>query len=221
MWERLPLPTNAGLLAVSPDSGTLLLNWNSENSGGYSNEASALWTTSAPEPWHQPQRWVPETDRYFLQTKWIPTHGIAVRYFEGTQARIALIQEHSFVPLELDKWSALSFDVSPNGVLAGYFVATDSQPKLGILDLNAEKPSLQCVDITHLANEISFQQSDDAAVQQWAWGRQRTICWNSDDGTSIEGVLYLPDDFSEDRHYPLLVIAHGGPGLAELMVRRD
>jgi dipeptidyl aminopeptidase/acylaminoacyl peptidase len=47
------------------------------------------------------------------------------------------------------------------------------------------------------------------------------IRWESDSGVTIEGVLYLPEDFSKETRYPLLVIAHGGPGTAELAVRRD
>src|SRR5258708_408230 len=35
--------------------------------------------------------------------------------------------------------------------------------------------------------------------------------WKSADGTTVEGVLYTPHDFSMKKKYPLLVVIHGGP----------
>ncbi|MCY0901366.1 MAG: S9 family peptidase [Firmicutes bacterium] len=40
---------------------------------------------------------------------------------------------------------------------------------------------------------------------------KRAVTWRSQDGQRIEGVLSLPDDYKEDRRYPLLVVIHGGP----------
>src|SRR5258708_7597258 len=40
--------------------------------------------------------------------------------------------------------------------------------------------------------------------------RREVISWKSADGTTIEGVLYTPSDFSLKKKYPLLVVIHGG-----------
>jgi dipeptidyl aminopeptidase/acylaminoacyl peptidase len=40
---------------------------------------------------------------------------------------------------------------------------------------------------------------------------REVISWKSGDGTTIEGVLYTPADFSVKKKYPLLVVIHGGP----------
>ncbi len=48
------------------------------------------------------------------------------------------------------------------------------------------------------------------------------ISWKSADGTTIEGVLYTPSDFSMKKKYPLLVVIHGGPtGVDQPIVNAD
>src|SRR5260370_33946127 len=46
--------------------------------------------------------------------------------------------------------------------------------------------------------------------------------WKSADGTTVEGVLYTPHDFSMKKKYPLLVVIHGGPtGVDQPIVNAD
>ena len=42
-------------------------------------------------------------------------------------------------------------------------------------------------------------------------GTREVVSWKSKDGTTIEGVLVKPRDFSPSTKYPLLVVTHGGP----------
>jgi dipeptidyl aminopeptidase/acylaminoacyl peptidase len=42
-------------------------------------------------------------------------------------------------------------------------------------------------------------------------GSREVVSWKSKDGTTIEGVLVKPKDFSPAKKYPLLVVTHGGP----------
>ena len=42
-------------------------------------------------------------------------------------------------------------------------------------------------------------------------GTSELISWNSSDGTPIEGVLHKPENFDNNKKYPLFVIIHGGP----------
>jgi len=52
--------------------------------------------------------------------------------------------------------------------------------------------------------------------------RREVISWKSADGTTIEGVLYAPPDFSLKKKYPLLVVIHGGPtGVDQPVVNAD
>src|SRR6266850_5368543 len=51
---------------------------------------------------------------------------------------------------------------------------------------------------------------------------REVISWKSADGTTIEGVLYTPADFSMKKKYPLLVVIHGGPtGVDQPIVNAD
>src|SRR5438445_9430931 len=48
-------------------------------------------------------------------------------------------------------------------------------------------------------------------LKGFALAHREVISWKSADGTTIEGVLYTPPDFSMKKKYPLLVVIHGGP----------
>lgn len=48
------------------------------------------------------------------------------------------------------------------------------------------------------------------------FGRQERIQWESTDGLTIEGILVYPLDERPERHYPLVVMPHGGPEMASL-----
>ena len=49
------------------------------------------------------------------------------------------------------------------------------------------------------------------SVEDWPLGTREVIEWASEDGASIEGVLFKPEGYDPGRRYPLLVIIHGGP----------
>ena len=52
--------------------------------------------------------------------------------------------------------------------------------------------------------------------------KREVISWKSADGTTIEGVLLTPPDFSMKKKYPLLVVIHGGPtGVDQPIVGAD
>jgi dipeptidyl aminopeptidase/acylaminoacyl peptidase len=50
-----------------------------------------------------------------------------------------------------------------------------------------------------------------AQLVPFAVGSREVISWKSADGTTVEGILVKPKDFSQTRKYPLLVVTHGGP----------
>jgi dipeptidyl aminopeptidase/acylaminoacyl peptidase len=79
-----------------------------------------------------------------------------------------------------------------NGVGAGLRAGADGQ--IG--------PSLQ--DIKKLTDL-------NAQTAGWITSTLEVVSWKSQDGTTIEGVLHKPTDFTPTRRYPLLVVIHGGP----------
>lgn len=48
-------------------------------------------------------------------------------------------------------------------------------------------------------------------IAGWPVGTSAVVAWKSTDGERIEGVLRKPAGFEAGRHYPLLVLIHGGP----------
>lgn len=48
-------------------------------------------------------------------------------------------------------------------------------------------------------------------TKSFTLGTREVISWQSQDGTTIEGVLIKPADFDPSKKYPLLCIIHGGP----------
>lgn len=48
-------------------------------------------------------------------------------------------------------------------------------------------------------------------VRGWPVGRQEVVSWESEDGTTVEGVVIYPPDFDRTRRHPLVVRIHGGP----------
>lgn len=51
----------------------------------------------------------------------------------------------------------------------------------------------------------------NSQIADWTLGTSEVVSWQSEDGTTIEGVLHKPADFDPNKKYPLLVVIHGGP----------
>ena len=51
----------------------------------------------------------------------------------------------------------------------------------------------------------------DTLEQKYAVPRQEKVTWKSNDGTTIEGVLMYPMNYTPGTRYPLVVQLHGGP----------
>lgn len=44
-----------------------------------------------------------------------------------------------------------------------------------------------------------------------SWGEAKSIHWTSN-GLSVQGWLLYPHDYDPEKHYPMVVLVHGGPG---------
>ncbi len=51
----------------------------------------------------------------------------------------------------------------------------------------------------------------DTFAQKFAVPRQDKVTWKSSDGTTIEGLLFYPANYTAGTRYPLVVQMHGGP----------
>jgi dipeptidyl aminopeptidase/acylaminoacyl peptidase len=51
----------------------------------------------------------------------------------------------------------------------------------------------------------------DDTLANVALGEARMVNWTAKDGTKLEGILTLPANYETGKHYPFLVLPHGGP----------
>lgn len=58
-----------------------------------------------------------------------------------------------------------------------------------------EEPSSEAIKLTH----VNPQQ------KEFKWGTVEQFSWTAYDGTPLDGLLYKPDDFNENKKYPLMV----------------
>jgi dipeptidyl aminopeptidase/acylaminoacyl peptidase len=89
-------------------------------------------------------------------------------------------------------------------------VAADGHSSAALRNSSNRPPEIwagpigQWKQITHLNDSVHA-----------TWGEMKSIHWTSD-GMTIQGWLLYPNDYHANRHYPLVVVAHGGPaGSAE------
>ena len=63
-----------------------------------------------------------------------------------------------------------------------------------------------------LGNELhKVTHEGDDTLAKVALGEVRIINWTAKDGTKLEGLLTLPANYEAGKHYPFLVLPHGGP----------
>jgi len=60
-------------------------------------------------------------------------------------------------------------------------------------------------DLRKITNE------GDDVLDKIALGEVRIVNWTAKDGTKLEGILTLPANYEAGKHYPFLVLPHGGP----------
>jgi len=70
-------------------------------------------------------------------------------------------------------------------------------PEAYVLKLGADTPT----QVSHT----------NAGLPKLPLGKTRVIRWKGPGNLEIEGLLTYPVDYQEGRHYPLIVISHGGP----------
>jgi dipeptidyl aminopeptidase/acylaminoacyl peptidase len=61
------------------------------------------------------------------------------------------------------------------------------------------------------AKPIRVTSTYDGLERDFIVPRQEKVEWISNDGTTIEGLLFYPIDYDQRRRYPLVVQMHGGP----------
>ena len=126
-------------------------------------------------------------------------------YFTGLQKTAS----HLF---QVDPGSAKITRVSqPDNLMAGSFSFTHNADRLAFTV--AAPTSMSEVFVSDMRGSFAPRKLSDFNEQAKAFtlGTREVISWQSQDGTTIEGVLIKPTDFDPAKKYPLLCIIHGGP----------
>ena len=125
-------------------------------------------------------------------------------YFSGLQKTAS----HLF---RVDPVSASITRVSqPDNVMAGAFSFTRSPDRIAF---TVASPTSMSEVFVSDARSFAPRKLTNLNEQTKAFtlGTREVISWQSQDGTTIEGVLIKPADFDASKKYPLLCIIHGGP----------
>jgi len=125
-------------------------------------------------------------------------------YFTGLQKTAS----HLF---RLDPVSAKITRVSqPDNVMAGSFSFTHNADRIAFTV--ASPTSVNEVFVSDTQNFAPRKLTNlNEQTKPFTLGTRELISWQSQDGTTIEGVLIKPADFDPAKKYPLLCIIHGGP----------
>ena len=120
--------------------------------------------------------------------------GLVVEWQDGTNRRIERIDEDGNITPMVTGNGVMAFasSVSKRGNSAAYIKAAIGSPTDVYVDGQR---------ITDLASTFAKRRVS----------RRQIVRWTSRDGSEIEGVLCLPDDFDASQRYPLLLVVHGGP----------
>ena len=125
-------------------------------------------------------------------------------YFAGLQKTAS----HLF---RVDPVSAKITRVSqPDHLMAGGFSVTRGADRIGFTVSSPTSVAEVFVSDTRAFTPRKLTNFNDQ-TKSFTLGTREVISWQSQDGTTIEGVLIKPADFDPAKKYPLLCIIHGGP----------
>jgi dipeptidyl aminopeptidase/acylaminoacyl peptidase len=125
-------------------------------------------------------------------------------YFTGLQKTAS----HLF---QVDPVSGKVIRISqPDNVMAGSFSFTHNADRIA---LTISSPT--SMNEVFVSDALSFAPRKltnfNEQAKPFTLGTREVVSWQSQDGTTIEGVLIKPADFDPAKKYPLLCIIHGGP----------
>jgi dipeptidyl aminopeptidase/acylaminoacyl peptidase len=98
----------------------------------------------------------------------------------------------------------------PDNLMAGSFSFAHNSDRIAFTVASPTSVNEVFVSDTQSFNPRKLTNLNEQ-TKQFTLGTRELISWQSQDGTTIEGVLIKPADFDPAKKYPLLCIIHGGP----------
>src|SRR5205807_7951478 len=118
----------------------------------------------------------------------------------GTVTRLSALPVDGGAPVDLDAGDRVLGTVNLNSsrMMAGFTAQTaDHAPEVYVTRLDRFAPV-----------QVSRANAD---LPHHPLGHTEVVRWKSSDGMEIEGLLTYPIGYEKGRHYPLLLVIHGGP----------
>ncbi len=187
-------PLHVGNVLFSDDGSKICYNRYVQEKAIYNNITLEIYDLEKKET-SQP---IKHVDEHIFPVRWVED-GILVTWQERTNYIVGLVSEEGkLIPL-VNKEDMVS-----------------SSPSI-----TSNGRNFVCIKATSLeAAEVYL--NDKRITEQYKLyeGRQKSqkevICWKTNDGLEIEGVLSKPTDYDSSKAYPLLLAVHGGPVAASI-----
>ncbi len=190
-------PTSDGLLEWSPSGDEILFGSTVADSSSSFYKNDRYFRVSARGG--EPVELAAEFDENLSFTSWSPD-GLYALGWQKTHRMAFRVNpaDGRVTPIHNDHRRILDATYSRDGKRMAYIIQeNDGLPEVYLSDSRLRKPK-KLTDFT-------------TQIEDWAYADSDVICWQSKDGTRIEGVLSKPQDYDPEKKYPLLVIIHGGP----------
>jgi dipeptidyl aminopeptidase/acylaminoacyl peptidase len=190
-------PSSDNLIDWSPDSRSILYATYLEDSTSNYYKNNKLFRIDIEGS--KNKQLAPDFDEELYNLKWIGS-GIIGNVWQKTRRPFIEIDPESgnFTLIGVNPSRVYDFTVSDDGKRIAFQGSDDD----GLGEIyTADLP---------LGNISRITENSDQ-IKDWLTARNEVISWKSKDGELIEGILFKPQDYDENRKYPLLVIIHGGP----------
>jgi dipeptidyl aminopeptidase/acylaminoacyl peptidase len=179
----------------SPDGEWILFRTANEDSRYFINDQAALVSPASGEIRELPR----SADRNCGGGEWTPM-GVRVGCWERTHTNLYELdlETGEYTLIADTPRNLFSFDYTPDGRHVAFTAAT---PTTLTEIYRSESAAWAPERVTDMTGQVS----------EWPLGTREVVQWTSEDGTEVEGVLFLPEGYDPNRAYPTLVIIHGGP----------
>ena len=120
----------------------------------------------------------------------------------GVQSEVDAFQNDALVPTY--KW--------PDGTIDNGPISPQIAPAPDVKAFTIADPQhASNVAIAHGNTLQRITNEGDDQLAKVALGEVRAVHWSSKEGIALEGIVTFPADYQAGRHYPFLVLPHGGP----------
>ena len=116
-----------------------------------------------------------------------------------------------------DSWTKKSVDAgSMNGHVTVTAVGKDHQQMVYVYSTASTPPEYRLAELQTNRRNVSIPKGTEVIklneyLEDKHKAKSEVVTWTGAKGDEVTGILYYPENYQEDREYPLIVSIHGGP----------